>query len=81
MKPTKQDSEYPAKDKKSTFGDLLKKGPKKNVSTPAEEFTSPDPSRSKPVKDAETGEIDKMGISKKAKNQPTDEGDISKNRK
>jgi hypothetical protein len=72
MKPSKQDSEYPAKANKSTFGDLLEKGPKKNETTPSEEFISPDPSRSKPEKDTEPEEIDKMGISKKAKNQPSD---------
>jgi len=81
MKPSKQDPEYPAKANKSTFGDLLEKGPKKNVTTPSEEFISPDPSRSNPEKDTEPEEIDKMGISKKAKNQPSDEGDTAKNRK
>lgn len=81
MKLSKQDSEYPAEAKKTTFGDLLEKGPKKNVTKPAEEFVSPDPSRSKPEKDTEPEEIDKMGISKKTKGQPSDEGDISKNKK
>lgn len=67
MKPSKKDSEYPAKAEESTFGDLLEKGPKKNVTKPAEEFVSPDPSKSTPEGDTESEEIDKMGISKKAK--------------
>jgi hypothetical protein len=66
----------------SSLDKLLNKGrSKRKDDLPAEEFISSDPTRSTPDRDSEPEEIDKMGISKKAKNQSSDEGDVSKNKK
>ncbi len=81
MKPSKANTENPSKSEKSSLGKLLKEGKQKCNDKPGEEFITPDPSRSAPDKDIETVEIDKMGISKKTKNQPSDQGDTSKNKK
>ncbi|WP_373494595.1 hypothetical protein [Aquiflexum sp.] len=62
--------------KKSAKGLLPEKGNRKSSEQPAEEFISPDPSRPVPDTDTEeTGGVDEMGISEKAKNQPSDESD------
>jgi hypothetical protein len=83
MKSSDKNSKNPqdAQDENS-LDDMLKKGrSKRKDDLPAEEFISPDPTRSSPDGDSGPEEIDKMGISKKAKNQSSDEGDVSKNKK
>ena len=66
---------------KSTLNDLLKKGNPIRNEEPAEEFITPDPTRSVPEKQVGQVKLDKMGISQKAKNQPSDERDTSKGEK
>jgi hypothetical protein len=81
MNSKKPKSERIAEDNKTTFDDLLKRGKKEEKTQPSEEYTTNDPSRSKPENETETGEIDEMGISKKAKRQPKDERDVAKGKK
>lgn len=66
---------------KSTLNDLLKKGTPERNEEPSEEFITPDPTRSVPAKNVGLRELDKMGISQKAKNQPSDERDTSEDKK
>ncbi len=67
--------------KKSSLNDLLNQSKPKRDELPAEEFISPDPSRSVPDKNVGLKKQDKMGISQKAKNQPSDERDASERKK
>ncbi|WP_194778373.1 hypothetical protein [Pararhodonellum marinum] len=73
-------SKYNSQDSKSLKGDRKKKERQKSNDKPSEEFISPDPN-SVPDKDTGIDNMDKMGISKKAKNQPSDERDSSKGTK
>lgn len=76
-------TDYSSKNKpeKSTLNELLKNGNSKRNEVPAEEFISPDPTRSAPEKKGEPEKLDKMGISEKAKNQSSDESDVAKGKK
>lgn len=66
---------------KSTLNDLLKKGTPERNEEPAEEFITSDPTRSVPTKNVGLKELDKMGISQKAKNQPSEERDTFEDKK
>ncbi len=81
MKTSNPHSKNSADSSKSNLNDLLKKGKTKIEDGPGEEFISPDPTRSVPPKNTENVTQDKMGISQKTKNQPSDERDASKNKK
>ncbi len=48
---------------------------------PKEEFIEKDPNEARSEAGADMGKIDSMGISEKAKNQPSDEGDTRKEKK
>lgn len=76
---TKTDSKN--KSEKSSLNDMLKDGSSKRSEIPAEEFISPDPTRSVPEKKGEPEKLDKMGISQKAKSQSSDESDVAKGKK
>lgn len=77
-KSKNQSSEdYP---KKSSLNDMLENSDSKRTGGPAEEFISPDP-QSVPERNENQVEQDQMGISEKAKNQTTDERDVSKGKK
>jgi hypothetical protein len=83
MKSSDKKSKNPQdSQEESSLDDLLKKGrSKRKDDYPPEEFISSDPTRSTPENESGPEEIDKMGISKKAKNQASDERDVSKNKK
>jgi hypothetical protein len=66
--------------KKSSLNDMLENSDSKRTDGPAEEFISPDP-QSVPERNENLVEQDQMGISEKAKNQTTDEGDVAKGKK
>lgn len=81
MKTSDPHSEDHSKSKSSSLNDLLKESSSKRENEPAEEFISPDPTRSVPDENVGMDTLDKMGISEKTKNQPSDEKDISENKK
>lgn len=81
MKTSDQNPKDDLESKGSTLNDLLKKSTSKREETPAEEFITPDPTRSVPDENVGVDTVDKMGISEKAKNQPSDEKDVSENKK
>lgn len=81
MKEPAQNPKVDAESKGSTLNELLKRSSSKREEEPAEEFITPDPTRSVPDKNVGVDTVDKMGISEKAKNQPSDEKDISENKK
>lgn len=66
---------------KSALNDLLKNGNPERNEEASEEFITPDPTRSFPIKNVGLIELDKMGISQKAKNQPSDERDTHEDKK
>lgn len=66
---------------KSTLNDLLKNGNPERNEEASEEFISPDPTRSFPIMNKGLIELDKMGISQKAKNQQIDERDTPEDNK
>lgn len=76
-----QNSKVDSESKGSTLNELLKKSSSKREEEPAEEYISPDPTRSVPDENVGIDTVDKMGISEKTKNQPSDEKDVSENKK
>ena len=81
MKTSDQNPKDHSESKGTTLNDLLKKSTSKREETPAEEFISSDPTRDVPDDNVGRDDVDKMGISEKTKNQPSDEKDVSENKK
>lgn len=81
METKDQKPENDSESKSSNLNDLLKKSSSNREEGPAEEFITSDPTRSIPDENVGRDDVDKMGISEKTKNQPSDEKDVSENKK